>query len=86
MTPIGELLVGSAPNPFVNPEPNYAVYNKSGKVIKGGFDKHSEAVTYARNIPVSSEAVQFVNKMALNPPAGTEHWEVVGTRWVKFIN
>jgi hypothetical protein len=49
-------------------------------------DRYKPLTKTGENIYTTSEAIKFVDKMALNPPTGTEHWEVVGRRWVKFIN
>jgi hypothetical protein len=49
-------------------------------------DRYMPLTRTGLNIYTTNEAENFVKHMVLNQPTGTEHWEVVGHRWVKFIN
>jgi hypothetical protein len=50
VTPVGDYLVGRMPNAFSTSENLYGVYTKEGKLVKGGFDKHAEALSYANKL------------------------------------
>jgi len=62
VTPVGDYVVGQQPRQYSGSEITYGIYDKTGKLIKGGFEKHAEAMAAARVIPPVTPEVARINK------------------------
>ncbi|MDP2729579.1 MAG: hypothetical protein Q8O55_03740, partial [Dehalococcoidales bacterium] len=55
VTPVGDYVVGQQPSQYGG-KANYAIWDKQGKLIRGGFEKHSDAMASAKAAPAVEKA------------------------------